>query len=159
MQVALQKAPAMAPFVEYFKVTIVRGSYRQDLTVLLAIPLKLHFCNSFFIEGLVQVALWKVMVICLLVECFEAVLYERSWSLSFKVKCFKVTFFFWYCSQCRLKRTINSIKDAISRSRRLNSIACFYGKKLFSGLVRTSFCWECWTSLSTLALYFTPLDI
>ena len=41
-----------------------------------------------FVEGLVQVALRKVIVIYPLLEHFKVVLYERSWSFPSKVEYF-----------------------------------------------------------------------
>ena len=40
VQVALRKAPVIAPFEELFKVGIMRGSHRQILIVLWKVPLK-----------------------------------------------------------------------------------------------------------------------
>ena len=53
VQVALRKAPVIAPFVNHFKVAITRGSHGQTiLTVLWKFPLKLHFHSSFSLRGL-----------------------------------------------------------------------------------------------------------
>ena len=53
VQVALRKAPVIAPFVNHFKVAITRGSHGQTtLTVLWKFPLKLHFHSSFSLRRL-----------------------------------------------------------------------------------------------------------
>ena len=43
VEVALQEPPVIAPFVEHFKVAIMRGSHWQFLTVLWKVPLKIAF--------------------------------------------------------------------------------------------------------------------
>ena len=43
VEIAVRKAPIIAPFIERFKVAILKGSHWQVLTVFWVIPLKLTF--------------------------------------------------------------------------------------------------------------------